>query len=78
MKCAGCSRELQVGEPVLVGTAGAFLGRPTEESTDELMALIFGAKDGKLRFCEECTEPGGEFRFETYWGEDVKGDSQRG
>jgi hypothetical protein len=32
---------------------------------------VFGGSGGEVVFCEDCTEPGGEYLFETVYGDDA-------
>jgi hypothetical protein len=69
MKCAGCSREIEVGDSYLEATASEILGS-TDTAVDDLIAEVTGGRDGKVVYCEDCTEPGGRFRMNTYYGDE--------
>jgi hypothetical protein len=68
--CAGCNREIEVGDRYILDTVAGFLKHDADPLVDGLVAEIFGADDGKVRFCEDCTEPGGDYLFETYYGDE--------
>jgi hypothetical protein len=67
MRCAGCQRELEVGDQFIEGSASDFLEREVDPAIGNLMADLFG---GKIVYCEACTEPGGNFMFSTYYGDE--------
>lgn len=70
MKCAGCRRELEVGDQYIEGTASEFMGRE-DDCTDDLMAMVMGSGRGeKIVYCEDCTQHGGDFMFNTVYGEE--------
>jgi hypothetical protein len=69
VKCFGCQREIEIGDRYIEDSASGFLGKPQGGEADGILADIFGDKDGKVVFCEDCTVPGGEYMAETYWGE---------
>lgn len=74
MKCAGCDRELEVGDRYILDSASGFLAAGGTEVTSEfdgLMAQILGGEDGKVAFCEDCTTEGGDYLFETFYGDEV-------
>ena len=72
MICAGCQRELEPGDQYIAGQASEYVGKPESAEIDDLMAEILG--DGKrIIYCEDCTEPGGDFKFATYYGDDDPG-----
>jgi hypothetical protein len=68
IKCAGCNRDLEVGDRYIEDTPSGFMGE--DSGHDELIAEILGGKDGKIYYCDNCTIPGGEYMFETYYGDD--------
>lgn len=73
MICAGCQRELQVGDRYIEDTASGFLKTDGEGEavTDYLIGMVLGGGESKLRYCEACTQPGGDYMFETFYGEDL-------
>jgi hypothetical protein len=66
MNCAGCSREFQDGDRFIIDTSAGFTRSEPDPVVDDLIAEVFGAEDGKLRLCEDCTEPGGTYQLETF------------
>lgn len=70
MRCFGCNRELEVGDQYIEDTASGFIGEGADASVDDLMADLFGGSGGKVVFCEDCTAPGGEYLFETVYGDE--------
>jgi hypothetical protein len=72
VRCGGCNREIEVGDRYIVDSASGFLKtQDSDADIDDLISGIFGASDGKVRFCEDCTKPGGGYLFETNYGEDL-------
>jgi len=71
MICAGCQRTLEVGDQYIEATAGEFMGEDIGAGMNDLMAeLLGGSKGGKLIYCEDCTQTGGDFMFSTFYGDD--------
>lgn len=75
MICGDCGRQLEVGDQYIEDTASGFAKLPADPLIDGLIADIFGGDatlsggaGGKIIFCEDCTEPGGDYRFNTYYG----------
>lgn len=60
----------EVGDRYITDTSSGFTKSAADPKVDAIMASIFGGTDGKLRFCEDCTEPGGDYMFETFYGDD--------
>lgn len=75
IRCAGCNDEIEVGDRFIVDTSSGFLKSDAEPVVDDIIASLFGGSDGKVRFCEDCTEPGGDYLFETNYGEVSNQDS---
>jgi hypothetical protein len=70
MKCAGCRRDLEVGDHYIEATASEFMGR-ADDGLNGLMADILGSGNGdKLVYCEDCTQDGGQWRMETFYGDE--------
>jgi hypothetical protein len=72
MRCSGCRRELDVGDHYIEDTASGFLGREAD-GLDDLMAEVMGGRSGKIIFCEDCTQDGGDYLFETVYGDEEEG-----
>jgi hypothetical protein len=71
MRCAGCRRELDVGDRYIKDKASGFIGRPTSPEIDGLIAEILGSDcDGSVLYCEDCTEEGGEYMLDTVYGDE--------
>lgn len=71
MICAGCQRTLEVGDQFIEATAGEFMGQEVDAGMDGLMAeLLGGTKSGKIIYCEDCTQSGGDFMFSTFYGDE--------
>jgi hypothetical protein len=75
VKCAGCQKELEVGDRYIEDTASGFIGKESNPEIDSLVADIMGgdasgSTEGKVVFCDDCTVSGGDYLFETYWGDD--------
>jgi hypothetical protein len=71
MRCFDCKREIEVGDRYIEDTASGFIGQETTPEVDGLIADIFGGAGGKVVFCEDCTQVGGDYMFETNYGEEV-------
>jgi hypothetical protein len=77
MICSGCRRELEPGDHYIMDTASGFTGHEPDPVIDGLIADMLGGDDtlsgkaeGKVIFCIDCTVPGGDYLFETYYGEE--------
>jgi hypothetical protein len=70
MKCFGCQHELEVGDRYIEDTASGFIGQEANDGIDGLIADLFGGHGGKVIFCAECTQAGGDYKFETVWGDE--------
>jgi hypothetical protein len=70
VKCFGCQTPLEVGDHYIEDTASGFVGQENNAAIDGLIADIFGGTGGKVVFCEDCTQEGGDYTFETYWGDE--------
>lgn len=74
MRCFGCNREIEVGDHYIEDKASGFLGHDptaTDMEVDNLIGELFsGRADGKVVFCTDCTQPGGDYKFETYYGDE--------
>jgi hypothetical protein len=75
--CAGCKRELDVGDQYIEGTASEMIGRDVGPEAEALIADIMGGNasldgsmGGEIVYCEDCTVRGGNFRFNTYYGDE--------
>jgi hypothetical protein len=69
MRCSGCRRDLEVGDQYIEDTASGFMDR-ADDGLDGLMAEIMGAGNGKIVYCEDCTQDGGRYRFNTVYGDE--------
>ena len=70
MTCAGCRRELEVGDHYIEGSASEFMGRE-DDGMDDLMGMILGSGPAnKIIYCEDCTQRGGDFLLNTYYGDE--------
>jgi len=76
MNCNGCYREIEVGERFIVDSVSGFLKTEADETVDGIVSEILGSDDGQIRYCEDCTEPGGDYLWETNYGDPVA-DTQR-
>ena len=70
-RCAGCNRVFQVGDHYITDTSSGFAKAESDPVVDDLISGIFGGSDGMVRFCEDCTEPGGDYLFETFYGDEA-------
>ena len=69
MRCSGCRRELEVGDQYIEDTTSGFMGREAD-GMDDLMAEILGGTGGKIVYCEDCTQDGGDYFFSTVYGDE--------
>jgi hypothetical protein len=78
MKCAGCSRELEVGDRYIKDAPSGFmrsLGKTaSSEGIDDILSTLLGGDGLDIFYCEDCTEPGGDYLYETVYGDE---DDQR-
>jgi hypothetical protein len=70
-RCFGCQRELEVGDHYIEDTASGFAKQEATPETDALIADLFGGQGSKVIFCEDCTTTGGDYLFETYYGDEA-------
>lgn len=75
MICAGCRRELEVGDHYIIGTTAEMMHGRGAETKDAFVEglvaeILGGGQTGQIIYCEDCTVDGGEFLPETYWGDD--------
>ena len=77
MICGDCGRKLEVGDQYIEDTPSGYIGKESDPLIDGLVADIFGGDatlsggaGGKIVFCEDCTERGGDYRFSTYYGDE--------
>jgi hypothetical protein len=77
--CAGCKRELEIGDQYIEGTVGDYLGQEVDPEIGSVIADIFGghgaldgSAGGKLIYCEDCTVHGGDFLLNTYYGDEER------
>lgn len=69
MRCGGCNRELEVGDRFIKATPAEFMGRKPS-SVDGLVAEMLGGVGGQMAYCEDCTQEGGDFMLETFYGDE--------
>lgn len=70
MLCAGCKREIEIGDHYIEDTVSGFMKGDTDSKFDNLVSEILGGSGGKIIYCEECTKEGGDYLFETFYGEE--------
>lgn len=70
MNCSGCRREIEVGDHYIEDTASGFIGKDANPELDSIIADIFGGSGGKVIYCEDCTQEGGDYMFETCYGDE--------
>lgn len=69
MKCAGCMEPIEVGARFIKARPSEFMG--TEDvDMDGLMSDLLGGSGGEVAYCEGCTQEGGHFKLETFYGDD--------
>lgn len=72
MKCSGCRRELEVGDQYIEDTASGFMGHEAD-GLDDVMAQLLGGTGGKIIYCKDCTQEGGDYMFSTVYGDEADG-----
>lgn len=72
-RCAGCNRELEVGDRYIEDAPSAFM-KVEDTETDDLLASILGGSGGKITYCEDCTQPGGDHFLATFYGDEIEED----
>jgi hypothetical protein len=74
MNCAGCRREIEVGDRYIVDSPSGFMASmgsaDRDSGLDGLVADLLGGSGGKVFYCTDCTEPGGDYMFETCYGDE--------
>lgn len=70
MRCFGCKREIEIGDRYIEDSASGFSGQESTPEIDGLIADIFGGAGGKVVFCDDCTVDGGDYMFETFYGDE--------
>lgn len=70
MKCSGCQRELEVGDRYIKDSASGYLGESVSPEIDGLLADIMGGTAGEIFYCEDCTQEGGDYMFDTVYGDE--------
>ena len=78
MRCAGCKRELEIGDQYIKGAAGDYVGQEVDPMVGGLLADILsgngaldGSTGGTIIYCEDCTTTGGDFLLNTYYGDEA-------
>jgi hypothetical protein len=66
MKCAGCGRELEQGDHFISDKASGFASLEADPEFDNIISDLLGGPDGRVVFCEGCTQEGGDYELETY------------
>jgi len=77
MRCAGCHRDLEIGDQYIKFTMSEFAKAegleqsPAVAELDDLFGDIMGSQHGDdIIYCEDCTERGGQWRFDTFYGDE--------
>lgn len=67
LKCGGCGKKLEVGDQYIEGTAAEYMGKDVDPFVGDLLADLLGGNaaldgstGGKIIYCEDCTQTGGE------------------
>lgn len=75
MNCAGCRREIEVGDHYIEDTPSGFMTALGNEQVnpelDDIMAMCLGGTGTKIVYCEDCTREGGDYKLETYYGDEA-------
>lgn len=70
MNCAGCRKALEVGDHYIEDTVSGFLRQDGDPDLDDIMADFLGGRGGRIVYCEDCTQDGGDYLFETVYGDE--------
>lgn len=70
LRCCGCRREIEIGDRYIEDTASGFIGSASTPEVDGLISEIMGGPAGRVVFCDDCTVEGGDYMFETYYGDE--------
>ena len=74
MRCAGCQRELEIGDEYIKFTLSEFAeaeGLPAVEGVDGVASELFGSGFGDyIVYCTDCTVEGGEWLRDTVYGDE--------
>jgi hypothetical protein len=78
MRCAGCRRELDVGDQYIQFGANEYFERNNMtplEGMDDIFAELMGSNHGdKLVYCEDCTEKTDDgWKLDTVYGDEGNG-----
>jgi hypothetical protein len=71
MRCAGCNHEIEVGDQYIEDTASGFSKQDTVPEVDGLISELLGGTNGKVVYCEDCTQEGGDYKLETFYGDEL-------
>ena len=73
LSCAGCRREIEIGDDYIEDTPSGFMAALGDKAVipelDDVMASVLGGAGTKIVYCEDCTEPGGDYKFKTFHGD---------
>lgn len=69
MKCAGCMEPIEVGDRFIKARPSEFMEGEFMD-LDGFMASLLGGRGGEVAYCEGCTQEGGRFKLETFYGDD--------
>ena len=62
---------MEVGDRYIEDSVAGFLKTEANPDVDDIIASIFpGSGGGKVVFCEDCTELGGDYLFSTVYGDE--------
>lgn len=54
--CVACGHRFEDGDRYIEDTSSGFVGAGADPDVDDLMADLFGGRDGKVLMCEGCTQ----------------------
>jgi hypothetical protein len=61
---------LEVGDRYIQDTSSGFTKQASDPEIDSLIAEILGGSGDRVFFCEDCTQEGGDYLFETVYGDE--------
>lgn len=73
--CGGCQRKLKPGDRYIEDTPGGYIGKDRDPEINALLVDLMTHNDrldgtsDRLIFCEDCTETGGRYQWQTFGGD---------
>ena len=74
MICTECKKELEIGDKYIKCLPHEVANMEINPEIDNLILDLFGGHEGHLIYCEDCTILGGQFLFDTIYGDEDEAD----